>query len=219
MDRYPTAVVLRLTGLTRRQLDYWDRTGLVRPSGASAKGPGSRRLYVFRDLVRLRTAALLRREGISLQAIRKGLEYLRRHMPEAGDPLASLRLVALRGGRFALIDHKGWTDLAKNPGQLVFMAPIGELAQEVRQRAQALEREEGVAAKRIERNPRIMGGAPVIRGTRIPVDTIVYYTRHGWSSARIIREFRGVTGLDVKAALAYADLHPKRGRPRVAVGG
>src|SRR4051794_5153839 len=39
------------TGVTYRQLDYWDRTGLVSPSVRAAHGSGSQRLYSRRDVV------------------------------------------------------------------------------------------------------------------------------------------------------------------------
>ncbi|MBC7105109.1 MAG: MerR family transcriptional regulator [Firmicutes bacterium] len=52
--------VLQLTGLTYRQLDYWDRSGFISPSVAAAAGPGTERLYSFRDVVALKVAKRLR---------------------------------------------------------------------------------------------------------------------------------------------------------------
>jgi len=52
-------VVLKLTGVSYRQLDYWARTGLVGSSIRQAKGHGSRRVYSFQDLVALRVVARL----------------------------------------------------------------------------------------------------------------------------------------------------------------
>ena len=43
--------VCSIVGITYRQLDYWARTDLVRPSVADAKGSGSQRRYSYRDLV------------------------------------------------------------------------------------------------------------------------------------------------------------------------
>ena len=47
-----------IVGITYRQLDYWARTDLIRPSLADASGSGSRRLYSYRDLLELRVASL-----------------------------------------------------------------------------------------------------------------------------------------------------------------
>ena len=44
---FSTAQVSRLTGLSVRQLDHWDRQGFVRPSLAHARGYGSARRYSF----------------------------------------------------------------------------------------------------------------------------------------------------------------------------
>jgi DNA-binding transcriptional MerR regulator len=59
----------RIARITYRQLDYWIRTGLVRPS-IGAKGSGTRRAFSYRDLVAVRAIAALKAAGVSLQAIR-----------------------------------------------------------------------------------------------------------------------------------------------------
>ena len=50
--RGPTACAA--AGITYRQLDYWARTELVRPSIRPAHGSGSQRLYSFRDIIVLK---------------------------------------------------------------------------------------------------------------------------------------------------------------------
>lgn len=62
-----------LTGLSSRRLQYWDEQGLISPSVSSGAGKGRPRLYDFADLVSLRVAADLRRQGISLQLAADGL--------------------------------------------------------------------------------------------------------------------------------------------------
>jgi DNA-binding transcriptional MerR regulator len=63
-------------GITYRQLDYWGRTGLVRPSIRSAHGSGTQRLYSFRDIVVLKIVKRLLDIGVSLQQIRRVVQYL-----------------------------------------------------------------------------------------------------------------------------------------------
>lgn len=93
MDRqgFGVAAVLRLTGVSYRNLDYWARTGLVRSSVKSADGRGTRRVYAFEDLVALRLVRKLRQAGIPLQAIRRAVRYLQAHVDR---PLAKIALVA-----------------------------------------------------------------------------------------------------------------------------
>ena len=72
----------KLAGITYRQLDYWARTGLVRPSIADAHGSGTQRSYSYRDILELKVIKHLLSGGISLQAARKAVEYLRANLKE-----------------------------------------------------------------------------------------------------------------------------------------
>ena len=56
--------------------------------------------------------------------------------------------------------------------------------------------------KRIEINPDIMGGKPVIKGTRVPVEVIVGGLAGGMTIEEVCREYR--IKEEVRAALAYA---------------
>jgi DNA-binding transcriptional MerR regulator len=85
-------------GITYRQLDYWARTDLVRPSVHDAAGSGTQRVYSYRDLVELKVVKKLVDAGVSLQAARKAISYLRDHL---GEDLASAHLV-LEGERSLL---------------------------------------------------------------------------------------------------------------------
>jgi DNA-binding transcriptional MerR regulator len=82
--------VCNIVGISYRQLDYWARTDLIRPSIADARGSGTQRLYSYRDLVELKVIKHLLDAGISLRTARKAIEYLREHL---GEELASASLV------------------------------------------------------------------------------------------------------------------------------
>lgn len=73
--RVPTAC--QIAGITYRQLDYWDRTGLVKPTIQGAQGSGSQRLYSFKDLLTLKVVKRLLDTGISLNNIRIAIDHLR----------------------------------------------------------------------------------------------------------------------------------------------
>ena len=62
--RGPTAC--SAAGITYRQLDYWARTDLVRPSMSDAKGSGTRRQYSYRDLVQLKLIKRLLDAGVPI---------------------------------------------------------------------------------------------------------------------------------------------------------
>lgn len=58
--------------------------------------------------------------------------------------------------------------------------------------------------ERISRDPMVMAGIPCIKGTRIPVATVVAYVAEGQSPDEIVREFPQLTVADVLQALAFA---------------
>lgn len=80
-EGFTGAVACQLVGISYRQLDYWDRTGLVTPSVHPAVGSGSRRGYGFDDLVELRIVKRLLDTGVSLRRIRLTMEQFRRALP------------------------------------------------------------------------------------------------------------------------------------------
>ncbi len=56
----------------------------------------------------------------------------------------------------------------------------------------------------IEVNPRILGGKPIIKGTRIPVSLILGYLAGGMSVDEVLREYPTLTKEAIHACLAYA---------------
>jgi DNA-binding transcriptional MerR regulator len=79
-----------IVGISYRQLDYWARTDLIRPSLADAHGSGSRRRYTYRDLLELKLVKTLLDNGIKLESIREAFGYLRDHL---GEDLTTTKLV------------------------------------------------------------------------------------------------------------------------------
>lgn len=120
---FSTAEVARLTGLSARQLDHWDRNGFLRPSLERASGYGSTRRYSFADVVRLRVAARLRAEGVGLARIRRCAEALARLDPEAD--LGGARLIVAGSSVLWARSDREVIDLLGN-GQLVLVCSLGE---------------------------------------------------------------------------------------------
>ena len=121
----------RLTGVTYRQLDYWDKTGLVRPSIRGAQGKGSRRVYSFQDVVELRVVSRMLASGVSLPAVRKAVRYLQDHFDHVTRPLAQLTLVA--SGRSILVrtdDPRHLVD-ATSGGQVIVAVSVAAIAREL----------------------------------------------------------------------------------------
>jgi predicted RNase H-like HicB family nuclease len=118
---FGSKVVLGLTGITYRQLDYWARTRLVGASIRQAAGRGSRRVYSFEDLVALRVVARLLDAAVSLQGVRRAVEYLKRHTER---PLATLGLIAKGKRVFALTEDPTKMIEATAQGQVVIAIDV-----------------------------------------------------------------------------------------------
>ena len=125
-------VARRVVGISYRQLDYWDKTGLLRPSVKQAVGKGSRRVYSFEDLVELRVIAKLRTVGVPLPTVRKAVRYVRQHFANLVRPLSRLALVV--DGKSILIrttDDKDLID-ATREGQIVISFAVAPIAKELK---------------------------------------------------------------------------------------
>ena len=72
-DRFPSNDVVALTGITARQLQWWDERGVVKP-----EREGRRRLYSMQNLTEVAVICELRRKGFSLQGVRKVMRFLDR---------------------------------------------------------------------------------------------------------------------------------------------
>lgn len=123
---YRVPEVCRIIGISYRQLDYWARTGLVRPSIKDAQGSGTQRQYSFQDLVVLKVIKNLLDTGVSLQRVRTAVEFLGEmekpasgvtlmsdgvRIYEADSPDAVVDLLAKGQGVFAIAVDRVWTDL------------------------------------------------------------------------------------------------------------
>lgn len=72
-DRFTSRDVVELTGITPRQLQWWDERHVVVPARE-----GHRRLYSMEDLAEVAVICQLRRKGFSLQRVRKVMRFLQR---------------------------------------------------------------------------------------------------------------------------------------------
>lgn len=105
-----------VVGISYRQLDYWARTDLVRPSLADAKGSGSRRRYAYRDLLELKVIKQLLDAGIKLESVREVFSYLR---DQLGEDITTANLVI--NGRNSVVVASGDELIdVLNAGQGVF---------------------------------------------------------------------------------------------------
>lgn len=114
-ELFRRAEVARLFDVPESRLRYWDRSGFLRPSGRV----GRRRYYTFQDLVGIRAAKELLARGAPLPAVRRGVENLRRTLPNVTRPLNELRV---RAEGQSVVVH-----VVEHEHERVFEAETGQL--------------------------------------------------------------------------------------------
>lgn len=194
---FTTRDAQRLTGLTGRRLQYWDETGFITPSVAARQGRGWPRLYSFRDLVQLRIAAQLR-ERVSLQALRRLRAAL-----DVDAPFASVRFAISSGGETVYLGSSGQPEAARAPGQIVVTVdlPLDEIRADLQGRIHELRTRDHVGE--VSRSRGLMGGKPVMQGTRITPQAIAQMLADGWSRERILDEFPDLGPEDIDTAVDF----------------
>ena len=192
--------VLRLTGISKRQLDYWITRGLVKPEIDSGEGRGRVRLFSFRDLLQLRVAAWLR-SYVSLQLIRRIVSRWRVRGFE--EPLAEVTFGVVAGTQeVAMQLPDGSWEGSTRPDQLFMRItiPVQEFAESL-QKATSEDRRERRRVGRIERRRGVLGSEPVLAGTRIPTKAIWSLHAGGFTTEQILASYPGLEAADIKVAL------------------
>ncbi len=121
--------VSRIVGVSRRQLAYWDETGLLSPSMRAASGKGSRRLYSLQDIIELKILLRLLKSSMSLQRIRTSFHFIR----EQPEPLASLIILTDGETIYLSQDENFLVDTLKH-GQTVLRIAVQDLITEVQEK-------------------------------------------------------------------------------------
>ena len=129
------AKAAEIVGISYRQLDYWARTDLVRPTVTDAAGSGSRRRYGYTDLLELKVIKSLLDAGIRLENVREIFSYLRDIL---GQEITSANLV-IQGSTSVVIQSDGeLIDLIHNGQGVLNILPLGGVRDEMDARIREL---------------------------------------------------------------------------------
>ena len=118
-----------LVGITYRQLDYWARTDLIRPSLSDAQGSGSRRRYSYQDLLELKVIKTLLDAGIRLELVREVFAYLRENL---GEDVGSADLV-INGTSALLVSGDEIIDLIQKGQGVLNVLPLAGVKEQLDQ--------------------------------------------------------------------------------------
>lgn len=71
------------------------------------------------------------------------------------------------------------------------------------------------ALTEIAEDPEVQAGAPTFKGTRVLVWPIVEALQQGETEAELLKHYPVLTREKLEAAKLYAEVHPRRGRPKI----
>jgi DNA-binding transcriptional MerR regulator len=130
-DGFSSRDVIALTGVTARQLQWWDEQGVVKPDRA-----GHSRLYSMQNLTVIAVICGLRRKGFSLQGVRKVMRFLNR---EFGKGLAEIvgrnsDVHLLTDGKHLYLETSARqiVDILKNSSQPILGICLSDAVRQVR---------------------------------------------------------------------------------------
>jgi DNA-binding transcriptional MerR regulator len=126
-ETYSGTRAAQIVGISYRQLDYWARTDLMRPSGSDATGSGSRRQYTYRDLLELKVIKKLIDAGIRLESVRDVFAYLRNHV----DSDISAAHIVIEGSSVILCDGEELIDILRGGQGVLNVLPLSGVREEI----------------------------------------------------------------------------------------
>ncbi|BBK36494.1 hypothetical protein STAQ_15720 [Allostella sp. ATCC 35155] len=200
---FTEAQVERLTGLSVAQLRYWDRTDFFKPTFAEQnRRVAYSRLYSFRDVAALRVLGVLRRQyGVPLQHLRQVARHLA-GLPEERWTRTALYVLQRRVVVREQGADEGFREVVS--GQYVLPSvQLGEVVADTRRIVAKMRARDTAAVGQVSTSRHVLGNAPVVAGTRIPVAAIRRFVEAGHTVEQICTEYPGLTAADVAAALAH----------------
>jgi DNA-binding transcriptional MerR regulator len=129
-DRFTSNEVVALTGITPRQLQWWDERGVVKP-----EREGHRRVYSMNQLTEVAVICQLRRKGFSLQGVRKVMRFLDREfgkgLAEIVDRTSDLHLLTDGNHLYLETSAKEIVDILKNSSQPILGVCLSDAVRQV----------------------------------------------------------------------------------------
>lgn len=195
--------VEHLTGVTKGQLRYWDRTGFFSPRLADEdrRRPNSR-IYSFRDVVCLKILNTIQNEiRVTLPHLREVKEKLA-HLGD--DMWAKTTLYVLN--RRVVFDNPDTSQIEEVvSGQAILQIPLQVVERDMHKAVRAFWAREQDTVGQIERKRGVASSQLVIAGTRIPVRAIKAFGEAGYSIKKIREQYPVLTEEDVRVALDHGE--------------
>lgn len=120
---FTSSEISEVTGVSLRQLQWWDEQKVVSP-----RHEGHKRLYLAEEAIEIAVIAELRRKGFSLQKIRRVLRFLQKEMgkrlTEIFGSASDMHLVTDGKSIYLEADNESIIDILKNADQPMFLVCV-----------------------------------------------------------------------------------------------
>jgi DNA-binding transcriptional MerR regulator len=130
-DRFTSKEVVALTGISARQLQWWDERAIVKPARE-----GHRRLYSIQHLTEVGVICELRRKGFSLQGVRKVMRFLDkefgRGLADIVDSDSEFHLLTDGSRLYLETSEHQIVDILKNSAQPILDVCLSDAVRQVR---------------------------------------------------------------------------------------
>lgn len=207
---YTASHVARLTGIPVSTLYEWRERGIIRPSLQMMDG--SRIIaegYSYADLTLLRILKALRDRRLDFDDVGNTLRHLYARLGPPNKGWANEH-VYIEGGHIFVDRPDNW-QVTADAGQKVAEVMFGDLFDELRD----LEEGASLIVPRqfradIQIDPKVMGGEPVIRGTRLPTATVATMLDRYKSIDKLAELYKPISRERIERAVEYEQYLDKR---------
>ena len=193
--------VERLTGISKRQLRYWDKTDFFTPAFVSEnRRVAYSRIYSFTDVASLRVLNVLRNQ------YRVPLQHLRavaKELPQMStDKWTTTELFVLnRRVVFAEPGTNKYREIVSK--QYVIGIALNVVLSDTERDIEDLNRRDESTIGKVTRSRNICHNSWVIAGTRIPVVAIKRFAEEGYTIGQIREEYPTLTEADIRSAIQH----------------
>jgi DNA-binding transcriptional MerR regulator len=161
-EQFTSEQVVALTGITPRQLQWWDERGIVVPAR-----DGRNRLYSMDDLAEIAVVCQLRKKGFSLQRVRKIMRYLQRELGKrlVETVTAGSDYHLLTDGKRIYLENSAnqVIDILKNAKQPILAVCLSDAVREIHAEIRTQR-----ASSRISVGPRIVRNSASAKQSNLP---------------------------------------------------
>lgn len=173
---YSPRVAARIARVRPRQFQAWAKAKLLKPTKVPIGDKRTESTYSYFDLLLIRLIVRLKAQGAKPKAIKTALDTV--SLMSGGDPRAWMRATFVMDTGMIVVylpDKPEWNPIAASKGpQKLAVVFFPELIEELKNDLVPPDR-----FHHIEVDPSILGGAPVIKGTRLSTRAIVQVEESG----------------------------------------